>query len=441
MLVWTQPVCGIIENPAPDWHLFFQRFNRRVDVWGWAAIGLFPMLIPVVWTLSHPPYFRPIEWFSFLTFLLLTLFAKSLNIRLAKSNFDLEPVAFLASVMTIGPFWSFVTTLIAGIWGESFVVRRGNRWIHLLNIEMFLVAFGSSALLYGAAHQLLGSFGSLLVAGVTLPLFNLLIVSAGHAFVFKRALLDAWRENGLSIIFMIYLACIPAAYILALLYALSPFLILLFASPLVVLYRASKFFFDVKLQMGKALEAIGDILEERDNYTFGHTLRVAEFSHALAKEMGLKQDQVDLCVKVARLHDIGKIAVPDDVLKKEGALSKNEYHHIQKHVRMIPELFPLMDHFGKVLRIAMYHHERYDGKGYPFGLKGEEIPLEARIVAVADAWDAMTSHRVYRSSLPEEKALQILLDYSGLQWDPKVVYAFMRAYQNGAIQQSHDEAA
>jgi HD-GYP domain-containing protein (c-di-GMP phosphodiesterase class II) len=186
----------------------------------------------------------------------------------------------------------------------------------------------------------------------------------------------------------------------------------------------------------KAMDLLGDVLEEKDEYTYKHTLRVADFARLTAVELNLPPKQIERCVRVGKLHDAGKIVIPDSVLKKEGKLTPEEYEEIKQHVSRLPEFFPCHRSLAKILHLAMYHHEWYNGKGYPYGAKGDEIPLEARVVAVADAWDAMTSRRSYRSSFSEEKALKIMEENSGIQWDPAVVSAFFQVYAKHLYQKA-----
>jgi hypothetical protein len=191
----------------------------------------------------------------------------------------------------------------------------------------------------------------------------------------------------------------------------------------------------IQKEIEKSLHVMNELLEAKDDYTERHTSRVSQYAVIIAKHYGLNQEQIETVAKVGKLHDIGKILVPDNVLRKADKLSKHEFEQIKRHVEydftpLIPQHFPI----AQWLHLARMHHERYDGKGYPFGLKGDEIPIEARIVAVADAWDAMTSRRVYRANLSEEQALQILKDNAGTQWDPRVVEAFFKAYGAGEIQ-------
>jgi len=169
-------------------------------------------------------------------------------------------------------------------------------------------------------------------------------------------------------------------------------------------------------------------LDARDPYTAGHSLRVAEYSVEIARAAGLADDQVELLRKSALLHDIGKIGIRDDVLLKEGRLTGEEFDKIKQHpvigVHILSQVH-LPEKLQPILPGVKYHHERYDGKGYPEGLAGESIPVFGRIMAIADAYDAMTSDRPYRKGMPVAKALAILEEGSGTQWDASFTQLFL----------------
>ncbi|MYL33568.1 HD domain-containing protein [Pontibacillus yanchengensis] len=169
-------------------------------------------------------------------------------------------------------------------------------------------------------------------------------------------------------------------------------------------------------------------LDARDAYTAGHSNRVAEYSIIIANEAGLPEDEVDLLRKSALLHDIGKIGVRDNVLLKDGKLTDEEFELIKKHPVMganILEQVDLPDELQPLLPGVKYHHERFDGRGYPEGLSGYNIPKFGRLMAVADAFDAMTSDRPYRKGMPFEKALSIIEGGRGTQWDPYYADLFL----------------
>jgi len=168
------------------------------------------------------------------------------------------------------------------------------------------------------------------------------------------------------------------------------------------------------------------ILEARDPYSKGHSDRVAEYSVKIAKEMGLPEKKIKLLNDAALLHDIGKLGIQDIVLNKKTDFTEEDMHTIRKHPGIGEDILKPVSLDKETLAVVRGHHERYDGKGYPDGLKGEEIDLLASIVSAADAYDAMTSHRAYRKNLDKEEALAQLRENSGSQFNPKVVDAFMK---------------
>lgn len=183
-----------------------------------------------------------------------------------------------------------------------------------------------------------------------------------------------------------------------------------------------------KRNMIDLITSLANTLDSRDNYTAFHSNNVANYSKAIAEELKLKPNVCKNIYIGGLLHDIGKIGISENVLNKSSKLTTDEFHHIKKHPTIGYELVKHIKPFEKsgVLNMILYHHERYDGKGYPKGLKGDEIPLEARIMAVADAFDAMTSHRVYREARRLEFTLNELQKERGKQFDPVVVDAFLK---------------
>jgi len=175
----------------------------------------------------------------------------------------------------------------------------------------------------------------------------------------------------------------------------------------------------------KAMEGVilgfSTILEVRDPYTAGHQKHVAEISCRIAKKMNFPQDQIDAMRIAGMLHDIGKVAVPSDFLNKPGMLKKEEFNVIKMHPEVGADILKHVQLDWPLSDIILQHHERLDGSGYPQRLQGEEILLEARIIAVADVLDAMSSHRPYRASLGLEAAIVELKSKTGVHFDPEVV--------------------
>lgn len=170
-------------------------------------------------------------------------------------------------------------------------------------------------------------------------------------------------------------------------------------------------------------------IEEKDRYTQGHSKRVAKYSTMMAEVLDLpKNDHLDL-LYAAQLHDIGKIGISEQLLNKPGRLNEVEFATIKTHPSKGVKILEPLDFLGHLLPIIEAHHEWFDGSGYPNGLAGEDIPFMARIIAVCDTFDAMTSERSYRKPLPLKAAIQEILEGSGSQFDPRAVNAFMKIYE------------
>ena len=184
----------------------------------------------------------------------------------------------------------------------------------------------------------------------------------------------------------------------------------------------------VRLQRGtvEVIESLTSALDARDPYTAGHSRRVSEYACAIGRTMGLGRDQLNEIRIGALLHDVGKIGVRDGVLLKEGKLTPEETQLIQQHPSIGRRILEGVKGLQPYLSVVELHHENWDGSGYPHGLRGEETPITARIVKIADAYDAMTSDRPYRKGMSHEKALSVFEQISGSQLDPSVVEAFRR---------------
>ena len=167
------------------------------------------------------------------------------------------------------------------------------------------------------------------------------------------------------------------------------------------------------------VQTLSGAIDAKDSYTNGHSLRVAEYSRRIARRAGLSEEKVKNIYMMALLHDIGKIGIPDTIINKPGKLSSEEFAIIKAHPSIGAKILENITEFPDIAVGAHFHHERYDGKGYPEGLKGEEIPESARIIAVADCYDALTSKRSYRDLLPQRTVRDKIEKDKGLQFDPK----------------------
>ncbi len=175
--------------------------------------------------------------------------------------------------------------------------------------------------------------------------------------------------------------------------------------------------------------ALAATVDAKDHYTYGHSRKVSEYATTLAEAAGLSPERVDVIRAAGLLHDIGKLGIPDSILTKPGALDEDEWGPIKTHPELGVEILKRVVDLARCLPAVLYHHEHYDGGGYPAGLKGENIPLEARILAIADAYDAITSPRPYHSQLTSKQALEELKSCAGSQFDPRLVEVFCKIAQ------------
>jgi len=194
-----------------------------------------------------------------------------------------------------------------------------------------------------------------------------------------------------------------------------------------------KLYENIKKDQISIIKALAATVDAKDHYTLGHSQKVSEYSVIVAEEMGLNERDTEIIKYAGLLHDIGKIALPDDIIKKPSKLSDQEFVVVQKHPTIGARIIKEIETLSGMVPIVLHHHERFDGRGYPDGLKGEDIPLGARIVHVTDAYDTMVSARAYRDMLPPELAVSELRKNAGAQFDPKIVEIFIASLKKRSV--------
>jgi putative two-component system response regulator len=180
-----------------------------------------------------------------------------------------------------------------------------------------------------------------------------------------------------------------------------------------------------------AIESIVLTLQAKDEYTEGHSRRVSAHASAIARELGLPEEDVENIRRAALLHDLGKVGTKDSILNKPGKLTDEEGDHIRLHPLIAASILQPITPLREIITYIKHVHEAYDGSGYPDGLEGEDIPLGARIISVADVFDAMTSRRPYRAAMEAEVVLEHIQNEAGRQFDPVVVETFLKIYKGG----------
>jgi putative nucleotidyltransferase with HDIG domain len=187
--------------------------------------------------------------------------------------------------------------------------------------------------------------------------------------------------------------------------------------------------FELTLAYNTTIEGWSRALDLRDRDTEGHTERVTDMTIKLARRLGLGEAELIHVRRGAILHDIGKMAIPDSILLKPGPLTSPEWEIIRQHPRYAYELLSPISFLGQAIDIPHYHHEKWDGSGYPNGLKENQIPLHARLFAVIDVYDALTSQRPYRSAWSKQKAIDYIRDQKGKQFDPAIIPEFLKTLE------------
>lgn len=185
-------------------------------------------------------------------------------------------------------------------------------------------------------------------------------------------------------------------------------------------------YLDLEDSYEATLEGWSAAMDTRDHETEGHSKRVAKMATALARELDLPKDDVENIRRGALLHDIGKLGVPDSILLKDGPLTEEEWSVMKRHPQLAYHFLAKVPYLQKSLDIPRFHHERWDGTGYPSGLIGTQIPLAARLFSVVDVYDALTNERPYRHAWPKPKAMEYIQEQKGKQFDPEIVDVFLQ---------------
>lgn len=300
----------------------------------------------------------------------------------------------------------------------------------LFNTGQFVVAVGLGGVAYYALlpHQAPAPLGrmenlwAIPLSAAAIYLANSLLVATMVGLQAGRSPLEAWLP-GRRLDALQFAGLFLIGLVAALTASQYPWAPLLLALPTAIVYLSLKRTLQLLRQTQEAVEALADMVDRRDRYTFEHSKRVAEYAERIARRMGLPGEEVEAIRLAARVHDLGKIGVPDRVLLKPGTLSPDEWALLRRHPEIGGEILSRFPEYRRGQALVLAHHERFDGGGYPRGLRGDAIPLGAQVIAVADALDAMTSDRPYRQALTLEQALAEFRCGKGAQWSPVVVEA------------------
>lgn len=326
-------------------------------------------------------------------------------------------------------------------------LRRHRDRVTLANVAYHfsdVVFVGFATMLAGTALDMLGRPSPMTgLAGATAALLAgslwflaLFLLNALHVSVAQDQP-ETWLQRGIASIrsnaphAALFL---PLGVLVSVFVEQKPWLVPLLFVPVVLIHAVMEASEKLEQETQATILALSTYLEERDDYTSGHSNRVAGYAAAMARQIGLSAQEVETAHRAGIIHDLGKIDVPDAILRKPGFLTEEERAvmrtHTDRAVSLGQKLVALKD--GLPFGIAAYHHENWDGTGH-FGLAGEAIPLVSRMLAVADTWDAMTSDRPYRKGMEDSEAILRLKKAAGTQLDPRMVTAFLETYDQGDV--------
>jgi len=332
----------------------------------------------------------------------------------------------LASLILYGPATAVIVTAVVMLNIREFA-KRVPYYKHLFNAGQYLISMGVASIVFENLYNrdIVNFFYPKNITIIFLVAFIFFVLNttltASAISISERAnFINVWIFNFAWLIpSQIFLGVM--AVTISFLYRLyGPFTLLFTCLPLVI----AQYTYLLRIKERKALLSsilqIVKVVEAKDVYTAGHSVRVAEYSEEIARGMGLNEYDIEILKNLANLHDIGKIQIDLSLLNKRGKLSDSDWKEIKRHpivgYDIVKEITFLKDKADAVL----YHHERIDGSGYPYGKKGDDIPLFAKILCVADSYDAMTTKRPYREALSREQAIFELKRNSGKQFDPVV---------------------
>ncbi len=341
-------------------------------------------------------------------------------------------VAHVAIILLAPAPWGAVAVGLA-VLAHQLVVRRTplklifNVANHVLTVSLATLAVG----LIGPPQEMLTAraiplgYAAALVAALTYYVVNVGLTALIVAIASGRRFTYVLRSNNRSTI-LPDLGAEGLGVLLAASWYAMPAWVVLLALPTAVIARTLQIIRRLEHETIEAIETLADSIDERDPTTYHHSERVSLYALALARAMDVDEAVVDLIGLAARVHDLGKMGVTDAVLMKPGALTQSEADRMHAHAEIGARILRRYQLYESGAELVRAHHERWDGSGYPDGLSGQRIPLGARIIAVADAFDAMTSDRPYRTGMHPLSALEELRQGAGSQWDPVVVGHFVR---------------
>ncbi len=382
----------------------------------------------------------------FAIFIILAVLAEVYATRVPAFGWEISSsiAICLAALFILGPYLAVILVAASSILSEMLMrwragagERRTSTIAITFNVSqlivtvsvtgLFLLFFDRPTLPLAVPIDFALAIGGFLIYMVLNISFVTGIISLTESKSFFHSAWESSRQ-----FFIQYLVLCVSALLLSVLRSLSVWHVFLALFPLSLVHMSFRGYVKLQTEARKTFEQISRLLDARDHYTAVHSEQVAELAVRIAAQMGLPQHEIEDIDVGARVHDIGKVAVPDAILLKPGPLSDEEWEVMRRHPVISAELIEGLEIYGRVVDAVRHEHERWDGSGYPDGLRGEEIPLTARIIAAADIHNALSTDRPYRKAFSPERTIAILGEMRGTDLDPQVADALLRILERSS---------
>lgn len=370
----------------------------------------------------------------------LAVLTDSLPVRLPKGGYVAVTMSVIyASLILFGPFTASCVA-ISGMVFRWFIHSEHDP-VHklLFNCAQYTLAASFAGKVYtvlgGVYHDIdFLSLTPLVAAALACFIINVTAITLILAFVQNLPPWGMWLTNfkwSLPNMLTLPILGVLMAYVYV---SIGPLGVTLFFVPLLLARFIFKSYMDTREIFMNTLEALASSLDAKDKYTKGHSDRVANYAVELARHLKMPEDEVETIQHMAFLHDVGKIGVNDELLARVGRLTVDEFARIKMHPVIGANILKDINYLGIAMESVRHHHEKYDGTGYPDRLQGENIPFGARIITLADSFDAMTSDRSYRTKMITREALDEVRRCAGTHFDPKLAEAFLDCWQQKELQ-------
>jgi len=377
------------------------------------------------------------HWEDIFLFVVLIIIADFVQVPLPSggSSISTSSTIDFAGIILFGPAVMVVVETIAIFITEGVFERKPIRKL-AFNIPLLVITVGISGYVYKAFGNL-GTPDSplfllpLVAAGIVYYLVNTWSISLVIAFDDGKNPFYVWKQNYMWYFFHIF-AFLPIGAVIALLYSnVGEWTIALFIIPLFLARYSFQLYLDMRETNIETVIALTSAIDASDTFTHGHSSRVSKYALSVAENLGWSSKDIKMLQYAALLHDVGKIAVKNEILHKVGPLNDEDWKSLRSHPDIGADIVEQLKFLKKAAKIIRCHHERPDGKGYPRGLKENEVPVGAHILNVVDAFDAMTSDRPYRKALPVNKVIEELETHKGTQFQKDIANLVLRLYRSG----------